>query len=158
MSEQKRKIPARQPVHRGGNRSPIIFLTVVSRDRKKIFGAGTHQLLLEAWKAADTWKIGRYVMMPDHIHLFCAPNNEDTAAITSWVRFWKTHVTRKWPNQKQKPIWQLSFWDRQLRSGESYNQKWDYVKKNPVRHGLVSKPEDWPYQGELNALEWHDEV
>jgi len=30
------------------------------------------------------------------------------------------------------------------------------VKNNPVRHGHVACAEDWPYQGELNILEWHD--
>ena len=48
------------------------------------------------------------------------------------------------------------FWDRQLRRAESYEEKWQYVKNNPVRHGYVSRVEDWPYQGELNVFEWHD--
>ena len=47
-------------------------------------------------------------------------------------------------------------WDRELRRAESYEEKWQYVKNNPVRHGYISRVEDWPYQGELNVLEWHD--
>ena len=54
------------------------------------------------------------------------------------------------------PVWQREFWDRQLRRAESYDEKWEYVKNNPLRHGFVSRAEDWPYQGELNVLEWHD--
>ena len=27
---------------------------------------------------------------------------------------------------------------------------------NPVRKGLVSKAEDWPYQGVLNVFTWHE--
>jgi len=46
------------------------------------------------------------------------------------------------------------FLDTQLRRGESYDAKWDYVVANPVRAGLVSKSEDWPYQGEMNVLTW----
>jgi hypothetical protein len=30
------------------------------------------------------------------------------------------------------------------------------VVNNPVRHGYVAHGEDWPYQGELNVLLWHD--
>ena len=30
------------------------------------------------------------------------------------------------------------------------------VAENPVRAGLVLKSSDWPYQGELKVLEWHD--
>ena len=39
------------------------------------------------------------------------------------------------PNDR--PIWQRHFWDTQLRRGESYDQKWDYVMQNPVRAGLA---------------------
>jgi hypothetical protein len=57
---------------------------------------------------------------------------------------------------KPQPIWQMDCWDTQLRAGQSYGAKWDYVRNNAVRHGLVARAEDWPYQGELNILPWHD--
>jgi putative transposase len=47
-------------------------------------------------------------------------------------------------------------WDTQLRTGNSYDAKWEYVKCNPMRHGLVRHPEEWPFKGELNPLSWHD--
>jgi putative transposase len=72
------------------------------------------------------------------------------------MSYWRNHVTKGWPDRNQLPIWQREYWDRQLRRRESYAAKWDYVKNNPVRHGLVTKAEDWPYQGELNSLAWHD--
>ena len=54
-------------------------------------------------------------------------------------------------------VWQRDCWDRQLRREESYAEKWAYVHQNPVRAGLVAESEQWPYQGELNTLMWHDE-
>lgn len=54
----------------------------------------------------------------------------------------------------EHPIWERHFWDRQLRRGESYSEKWQYVVTNPVRAGLVQRVADWPYQGELNVLPW----
>jgi len=33
---------------------------------------------------------------------------------------------------------------RQLHRAESYEEKWNYVRNNPVRHGYVSRVEDWP--------------
>ena len=57
---------------------------------------------------------------------------------------------------RNPPLWQRDCWDRQLRTGESYTQKWEYVRNNPVRKGLVACADDWPYQGELNVLEWHE--
>ena len=44
----------------------------------------------------------------------------------------------------------------EMLEGYSYDEKWQYVRNNPVRHGLVESAEKWPYQGELNRLEWHD--
>ena len=41
------------------------------------------------------------------------------------------------------------FFDHVLRSNESYSQKWNYVRENPVRSGLVKSVADWPYQGEI---------
>jgi putative transposase len=48
----------------------------------------------------------------------------------------------------------LDFWDTQLRRQAHYNEKWEFVRENPVRAGLVHDPDDWPYQGELNHLWW----
>jgi REP element-mobilizing transposase RayT len=49
-------------------------------------------------------------------------------------------------------VWQEEFFDHVLRSSESYSQKWDYVKENPVRAGLVRRPDEWPWQGGVESL------
>ena len=57
------------------------------------------------------------------------------------------------PGLKQSgTVWQEEFFDHVLRSSESYSQKWEYVKENPVRAGLVKKSDDWPFQGEIESL------
>lgn len=71
-----------------------------------------------------------------------------------WVQYWKSLASRDWPSPADQPIWQVDFWDTQLRRGESYESKWEYVRQNPVRHGLCRHPDEWPYQGELNVLAW----
>ena len=35
---------------------------------------------------------------------------------------------------------------------ESYEQKWSYVRENPVRAGLVAVADDWSWQGEVERL------
>jgi REP-associated tyrosine transposase len=52
----------------------------------------------------------------------------------------------------RQPIWQPDYFDRYLRSSESYSEKWQYVEQNPVRAGLVTRVEDWPYRGTINDL------
>jgi REP-associated tyrosine transposase len=87
--------------------------------------------------------------------MFCSPSRLDSGPVGAWVRFWKSLAARRWPWPEERLLWQPDFWDRQLRNDESYGQKWEYVRLNPVRHNLVTRPEAWPYQGELNELRWH---
>ena len=153
----QRKHPTHQPLVTTGNLSPIIILTVCTKDRKPLLTRSeVHPLLISAWQQAHQWHVGRYVLMPDHVHMFCRPACHDAENIRSWMRYWKSVVTRTWPCPKDKPLWQQDGWDTQLRRGESYQAKWEYVRFNPVRAGLVGAPEDWPFQGELNILEWHE--
>jgi hypothetical protein len=52
------------------------------------------------------------------------------------------------------PHWQKGFFDHLLRSDESYSQKWEYVRENPVRAGLARSWEEWPYRGERWRVEY----
>lgn len=46
------------------------------------------------------------------------------------------------------------FFDRLLRNSESYSEKWDYVRLNPVRAALCKEPEDLPYLGEIANIRY----
>jgi putative transposase len=139
------------------NQSILQFVSCnVARRRPLLANAETHSLLLSAWEKANHWLVGRYVIMPDHVHFFCAPKLFPITPLKRWMEFWRADVTRHWPNSFDKPIWQKDFFDRQLRSGESYRQKWIYELENPVKAGLAKRWEDWAYQGELNVLSWHE--
>jgi REP-associated tyrosine transposase len=93
--------------------------------------------------------VGRYVIMPDHVHLFVAfPING--IALPGWVQSLRTVIGKSLLRVGiQKPHWQEGFFDHVLRSHESYSQKWEYVRMNPVRAHLSETPEAWPYQGEI---------
>jgi hypothetical protein len=47
--------------------------------------------------------------------------------------------------------WQERCYDRLLRSAESLSDKWAYLPENPVRAGLVTKCDAWPYQFACNG-------
>jgi len=139
------------------NQSIIVFVTLCSKNRRKLFAnESAHGLVVESWRRAQEWLVGRYVLMPDHLHLFCEPASFDAIELKKWVYKWRGRVSRNWPIPGDKPIWQKDFFDRQLRAGDSYSEKWEYVRDNPVRAGLVSSSDDWLFQGEVNELEWHD--
>ena len=93
--------------------------------------------------------VGRYVLMPDHVHLFVAfPMTGLT--ISEWIGSLKNVLGKELLRLGiQKPHWQEGFFDHVLRSADSYSQKWEYVRMNPVRAGLCERPEQWPYQGEI---------
>jgi len=154
MSLPERKRPVHWLRVERHNRSIIVFLTVCTKDRRPLLAnRQMHAALQDAWVAAGNWRVGRYVVLPDHVHLFCAPGAWPPPALKPWVIFWKRLVALK---TELAGIWQEGFWDTQLRHHESYGAKWDYVQQNPVRHGLLRDASDWPYQGELEILDWHD--
>ena len=151
---QRRK-PIHLPTNYSLNSSIIIFVTVCTKSRKKILVTEEkHALIRSCWIKSDRWVVGRYMMLPDHIHFFVAPTSYGMDSLKKWVQYWKSLVSKEWPDPNEYPIWQDSFWDRQLRRRESYYEKWEYVVNNPVRHGLVQKAEDWPYQGTINEFFW----
>ena len=96
--------------------------------------------------------VGRYVIMPDHIHLFVAlPPMETT--LPKWIQMLRTVLGKELLRLGiQKPHWQEGFFDHVLRSSESYSQKWDYVRLNPLRAGFCAEQEGWPYQGEVVSI------
>ena len=208
------------------NRAIMLYVTIVTANRMPVLAcAAVTECILAAWAAATDWLVGRYVIMPDHIHFFCAPASYPPPDFHRWMKRWKSLATlatrRSGGSQlaatevgiagaincappgggsqlaatvakgsvagaincappgggsqlaatvargsvadamncvppRNPPLWQRNCWDRQLRTGESYSQKWEYVRNNPVRRGLVTCADDWPYQGELNVLEWHE--
>ena len=151
----RRKSPVHMPTVRLAEGPIIVFLTVCAKDRKMILATReAHQTLCEAWEATRGWLVGKYLIMPDHIHLFCAPAGPDHPELSVWVKCWKTYASIRWPRRSEQPIWQKSFWDTQLRRSERYEDKWDYVVQNPVRKRLCGNPNEWPFQGEINVLPW----
>ena len=88
--------------------------------------------------------LGRYVIMPDHIHLFVCGDVE--FELSKWVAGLKRTLSKALCVHGQ--FWQPTFFDHVLRSDESYSEKWDYVCENPVRADLVKESNDWPYQGQ----------
>ncbi|MBI4325852.1 MAG: hypothetical protein HY674_11385 [Chloroflexi bacterium] len=107
--------------------------------------------LLQAWESAEAWLAGYYLIMPDHLHFFSAPRDLKFT-IEQWITFWKRQFRRI--HQDPACRFQADAFHYRLRRDENYIEKWNYVRENPLRKGLVQHPEDWPYQGMLNVLQW----
>ncbi len=130
----------------------IVFVSVCTENRGKwLANKSAHQYLVDVWREASAWHVGRYVLMPDHLHFFCSPAMLDIA-LDNWMKYWKSLWAKKIKRSDRR--WQAGYWDSRLRHGESYREKWQYVQQNPVRAGLVDVVEKWPYQGCMQELRW----
>lgn len=115
------------------------------------------------------WFGRRFVVMPDPIHLI-AHQDHEAIRLSQWIKALKAVVgglrcadTGRVPppgvhhaaphhkfTRAQRPWrWQEGFHDHKFRTPESEARKWEYVCLNPVRYKLVSRPEQWPYGGEI---------
>jgi putative transposase len=125
----------------------VVFTTVCTKSRRPcLANPQTHAALQTAWRKCAAWLVGPYVIMPDHLHVFAAPS-EFHMDFDRWISRWKAHVT----HQLRSPyrLWQNGSFHHRIRGFESAEAKREYMLNNPVRAGLVSNWDEWPYRGEL---------
>ncbi|PYL06431.1 MAG: hypothetical protein DME34_09015 [Verrucomicrobia bacterium] len=84
------------------------------------------------------WYAHLVVLMPDHLHaLISFPYEQPMRQIIAdWKRFLATKLGINW---------QRDFFDHRLRREESFTEKADYIRANPVRAGLIGPSEEWRY-------------
>ena len=135
-------------------RNPVYFITTCTHGRARLLDqAPACAVLAQEWRTAcerHGWLIGRYVVMPDHVHFFCAPAPDGRAVkLAVFMQHWKEWTAKglRAACGIRPPVWQKQFFDHVLRSHESYAEKWGYVRENPVRAGLVAQAAAWTYQG-----------
>ncbi|MDD4341903.1 MAG: hypothetical protein PHO14_06680, partial [Kiritimatiellae bacterium] len=101
----ERRHPAHHPPVERFNEPVILLVTVCIRNRRPVLACdGVHELCRDVWQAADFWRTGQYVLMPDHIHLFCAPGRIPMPNLRQWVAFWKSQVARRFSMMSGGPI------------------------------------------------------
>jgi REP element-mobilizing transposase RayT len=158
-------------------RYPLYFVTACTEGRRHILANATIHQSFREFGAAGLERgvfIGRYVLMPDHVHLFVAFGEEYETALkerrlrgqpvaavydrrlsplSEWMKSLKNALSKTLREMNiAAPHWQKGFFDHLMRSEESYSEKWRYVAENPVRAQLVTEMEAWPYQGEIYPL------
>ena len=80
-----------------------------------------------------------FLLMPDHLHaLLSFPPS--TRPMRGMISKWK-----EWTAKDIGLVWQDDFFEHRLRHDESRREKATYILANPVRAGLVSKAEEWPF-------------
>ena len=133
---------------------PLYFVTICTIHRRKIDRLViAHEAFSKyAIRAMEEFNVavGRYVVMPDHIHLFIRSDEEFD--LGKWINGLKRAISVALGATNKWPLWQPGFFDHVLRNSESFEKKWTYVQENPVRAGLVPCSDEWRYQGEIVTI------
>jgi REP element-mobilizing transposase RayT len=88
------------------------------------------------------------VVMPNHVHLLLTPlrdldgNLYGLVEILQGIKSASAHSLNR-ALRRSGPLWQEESFDHVLRSEESFSEKMEYIRQNPVRRGLVSVAEDY---------------
>jgi putative transposase len=163
--------------------APVYFVTFCTHQRKPwLARSNLHAAFLAFIQCG--WNehriaVGRYVIMPDHIHLLVSGG--PAFNLGDWVKLLKqclgktirespesaspesaphrgaatngaSHRDAATPGSANR-LWQEGFFDHLIRCDEKLGSVWEYLRKNPETAGLAEAPEDWPYQGEFMVLD-----
>ncbi len=107
--------------------------------------------LMAEWCNRCGVEIWAYCLMPNHVHLIAVPDNEDSLAkaIGEVHRRYTRHINFR-------KGWRGHLWQRRFASypmDEVYLMiAARYIELNPVKAGLVSKPELWKYSGAASHI------
>jgi putative transposase len=147
----------RRLYHPGGT----YFFTLVTFDRNAILITDLARNCLRAaiqeCRRTRPFEIPAIVLLPDHLHcVWTLPDGDED--YSTRISFIKAHFTRQWRAngglegvrsasrvREERSIWQRRFWEHTITSQDDFNQHLDYIHYNPVKHGLVSCPHQWPH-------------
>lgn len=150
MSElPKRKHLTRIPVWLPAEQPVVYFVTACCAERRRVFAdPAPARLAVKCLQRTERnlgWKVWQACVMPDHVHLLLSPMQDREQPLAKFVQAWKSCVTLR--AASTVPIWQREFFDRLLRSDEKMDEKWRYIRENPVRAGLCAAAEEYQFSG-----------
>lgn len=95
---------------------------------------------LESMRRRYKFVVAGYVVMPEHVHLLVGEPRE--ALLSKAIQALKLSVCVQ---SRVRPFWQARYYDFNVHSEEKRVEKLRSIHRNPVRRGLVEKPEDWEW-------------
>jgi len=143
--DYRRKLPHYQKFDR------TIFVTFCKRTQEPLSPASRSVVLQSCLVGNNrTMHLHAVVVMPEHVHLLLTPlrNAEGWPfPLKDILKLVKGPAARgvNLLNRTCGALWQDESFDHVLRSNESFEEKLEYVRQNPVRRGLVTRPEDYEW-------------
>ncbi|OLU13510.1 MULTISPECIES: transposase [unclassified Pseudomonas] len=140
------------------------FFTVNLQDRRSDLLIREIDLLREtvrATRARHPFHIDAWVVLPDHMHCMWTLPPGDAGFTLRWkvIKFAfakRLPVTETRTDNQQRRgergIWQRRYWEHLIRDERDYQQHFDYIHINPLKHGYVEQLADWPYSSFHRAV------
>jgi putative transposase len=104
---------------------------------------------LENTRQRYALRVFGFVLMPEHVHLLLSEPERGTLARA--LQSLKSASARMARGARPKeigtraPFWQTRYYDRSMRDSDEFCEKLRYIHRNPVKRGLCSSPEQWPW-------------
>jgi putative transposase len=84
-----------------------------------------------------------YVIMPEHVHLLV--NEPECGTLAQALQSLKQGVARRLALRAKNSFWQARYYDFNVWSEIKFVEKLRYIHCNPVKRGLVARPEEWAW-------------
>src|SRR5262245_5704807 len=138
------------------------FFTVVTHERRRFLTEPLSRRCLreglETVRAGRPFEIVAIVLLPAHIHTIWTLPGGDADFSVRWKRI-KEEFTERYlgaggeegcrsnsrRRRQERGVWQRRFWEHTIKDENDLERHFDYIHYNPVKHGLVKCPRDWPY-------------
>ena len=135
--------------YRGATRDGTYFITASNFEKQSLLqSCRMANLFLEVlfhYQKKIKYNLHEFVIMPDHFHLLITPI--PPVILEKSVQFIKGAFSYRAKKELafKGEIWQTSFYDRRVRDADEYARFRHYIYMNPVRRGLVTWPEEFPF-------------
>jgi putative transposase len=96
--------------------------------------------MLEATRARHKAHIYAYVLMPEHVHLLI--DEPPAILLAQFVKAFKQTVSRELRGSREQ-FWQTRYFDANIRGDDGLSEAIQYIHRNPVKRGLVARPEEY---------------
>jgi putative transposase len=128
------------------NNAQTYFVTSETWERRALFHVESWARLffrtLLSYRG-QSYSLHHFVLMPDHFHLLITP----TSALERAIQLIKGGFSYRAKKElgSSAEIWQRGFSDHRIRDAEDYDTHIHYILLNPVKRGLSSVPQEYPY-------------
>ena len=136
----------------------VYFITSVLQGRQPLFADAFPLALLRDTirhtKIHHPFTMVAYAFLPDHFHfLILVPETTNISKLMQSIhRNFTLDYKKILGIATPLHLWQRGFWDHVTRDEHDLERHFDYIHYNPAKHGLVSKPSDYPHSSFLEYV------